>query len=135
MVAARPLLADRHHRPPLPPPTIISLPLPLPLFPSFDDERFRRLLVRRVYPDYVAEYTSGRVFAASFLSSRRVHLFGRLIALVPSPRPRGGGRVDRRSRDYDTIDLEGGLIFLQKKKRKGSSRGEICGRLKITGNG
>lgn len=55
--------SHRHHRRPTTP-TIISLSL------SLSRQRFRRLLVR-VYPDYVAEYTSGRVFA-SFLSSRRV---------------------------------------------------------------
>lgn len=46
------------------------------------DRDFRRLLVR-VYPDYVAEYTSGRVFA-SFLSSRRVS-FRPVNCACPSP--------------------------------------------------
>lgn len=51
---------------------------------------------------------------AEFLQRPSFHrveyLFGRLIALVPSPYP-VAGRVDRRSRDYDTIDLEGVDFF------------------------
>lgn len=101
--------SHRHHRRPTTP-TIISLSLSL-------DRDFRRLLVR-VYPDYVAEYTSGRVFA-SFLSSRRVS-FRPVNCACPTPLPRplrargvisprgGSSGVGRRcvEEDRSTMDDE-----------------------------
>lgn len=107
-----PLLADPTaiivDRPP--PQSSLSLSLSL-------DRDFRRLLVR-VYPDYVAEYTSGRVFA-SFLSSRRVS-FRPVNCACPTPRPRplrargvisprgGSSGVGRRcvEEDRSTMDDE-----------------------------
>lgn len=89
-------------------PTIISLSSTLPppplLSPSFDRDFLVFLLSE------CTRITWPNTLPAEFLQRPSFHrveyLFGRLIALVPSPYP-VAGRVDRRSRDYDTIDLEG----------------------------